>query len=132
MVQASTKNGFVNLESLLQITEGQKCAIIRNPDKVKNMLKEMHAEHTIAANEDGTLISKFRRNVEGSFNPCMEAKRIDGDHKSFLKIIDQWLEDKIEEPEAQAAITKPASEKAPEEDDDEPMMVLLAIPVMIV
>ena len=133
MVQATTsKNGSVNLESILQITEGQKCAIMRNLNKVKNILKDLHAAHAIAANEDGTPISRLRKSIEGSFDPLAEANNLHADHKLFLNTVDKWLEDRIEEPEVSTALDEPALKEASEEDDNEPMMVLIAIPVMIV
>lgn len=97
MVKATVNQGIVNLESELQITEGERDAIKKNPKKVKAILADAHACHTIAMTEDGTIISKMGRQLKGEFFPSEEECALNWWHAKFHDTLREWVENGVNE-----------------------------------
>ena len=119
MVQATTKNGTVSLESTIEITEGEKERIQDNPKKVNAFMSDMKVEHSLGATEDGSTLSKMSCQVKGNFNPEKEIEKLKKTHKDFLKWVDGW--DSGSE----------RQESSPEEDDGESLLGFFIIPVFV-
>jgi hypothetical protein len=97
MVKATVNQGIVNLESALQITEGERDAIKKNPKKVKAFLADAHTCHTIAITEDGIIVSRMGKQLKGEFFPAEEECVLDQCHKKFHDMLKEWVENGINE-----------------------------------
>jgi len=122
MVQAIAKNGAVNLESTIGITEDVAEAIKSQAKEVKALCKDLHATHSLSANEYGTHVSMLGRSLDGTFDPHAEAERLAEDHKQLIGHLTKWLFGEGQHKEA---------ELHDENDDDEPMIIGLVIPAII-
>lgn len=97
MVKATVNQGIVNLESELQITEGERDAIKKNPQKVKEFLADTHTCHTIAMTEDGTILSRMGRQLKGEFFPAQEEHALDICHMNFRNMLREWAKNGVNE-----------------------------------
>lgn len=97
MVQATISNGTVNLESILTITEGQRNVIKKESKAVKSLLKDIHLNHTITVNEDGTPVSKLSGSVSGNFDPIKEIDELQKTHTKFLEAVNGMIKTTLAE-----------------------------------
>ena len=123
MVKATINNGIVNLESILEITEGQAKAIKAHEKQVKAFLKDAHCEHFISTSEDGTITSKLGTSMQNAFDPITATNNLMASHKTLIKHVDSWVGNDLH-PELD-------DRDFEENTDDEPMMIAF-IPVILI
>ena len=123
----SVKDGIVNVESTIQITEGLSDKIKANPKKVKAILKDLKIEHFLSITEDGTIISKTGKQLSGCFDPMKEGINMQRKHKFFLDQLESLDEEE-----------NPLKEKdfdnedcSVDTDDENPIFGILLIPMCI-
>lgn len=115
MVKATINNGVVNLESILEITEGQAKAIKAHEKQIKTFLKDIHCEHFISTTENGIITSTLGTSEQHEFDPITATNNLMVNHKTLIKHANSWIENDLH-PEL--------DDKDFEEDtDDEPMMI---------
>lgn len=133
-----TNKGEVFLEDEKSVSEGQREALKKNVKKAEGWLKDHKGvDHYIYSSEDGVLVSRMTLKLEGPNDLMSARKELLVAHNDFIRLLDKWLIDKIEEVEtpverlqkkedADDQANGPACDDAPEPETflDHPMMLL--------
>lgn len=93
-----TNNGEVFLEDEKSVSEGQREALRKNVKKATAWLADHKGvNHYIYSSEDGVLVSRMTLKLEEPKDLMGARKELLVAHNDFIRLLDKWLIDKIEE-----------------------------------
>lgn len=90
MVKMIPGNGVINLESTLEITEGELALIKANKKKVNALCKDLGVSHTYYQTEQGNIISKIGYSIKDETNAVHVVDELKEKHVSLIREVDEW------------------------------------------
>lgn len=118
MINIIPQGSGTNLESTRPISTEQANAIKTHAEQVKAYEKDFHFDHTIVADEDGSIYSKVGRSFDEKFDPIVETEKLKNEHSEFLKWVDTLLQFKEDKGPAQPYSLEEVQKKIHELKDD--------------
>ena len=144
MVKLTANGGVANLESILIIDEAISEQLKKDKKKLDASTKDFGLCHVIASDEEGNIVSKLGKSLQGEFDPIEESAKIRIAHNHILEIARINLKqdknsNKISfeddaELEREQEDLKEIEERDPEgadNDDEEPLLAFLVIPTFL-